>query len=90
MRAGRIQAMVVDEVLGQYKNNTLGTAFRTASVDFGNDYYAIGFRRSAPDNSANEQLCRAVEKALRALYATGKGAEISRKWFGENLLLEMK
>ncbi|MDR2391041.1 MAG: amino acid ABC transporter substrate-binding protein [Planctomycetota bacterium] len=90
MRAGRIQAMVVDEVLGQYKNNNLGAAFKTAPVDFGNDYYVIGFRRGAPDNSANEQLCRAVEKALRALRASGKGAEISRKWFGENLLLEMK
>ncbi|MDR1536290.1 MAG: amino acid ABC transporter substrate-binding protein [Planctomycetota bacterium] len=90
MRAGRIQAMVVDEVLGQYKNNNLGAAFKTAPVDFGNDYYVIGFRRSAPDNSANEQLRRAVEKALRTLHATGKGAEISGKWFGENLLLEIK
>lgn len=90
MQAGRIQAMVVDEVLGQYKNKNLGTAFYFASVDFGADYYAIGFRRDDKDNSANEQLCRAVENAIQAVAASGKGEEISQKWFGANLLLNMK
>ena len=89
MRAGRIQAMVVDEVLGEYKNNNLGTAFKVASVDFGDDFYVVGFRR-AKDNAANEQLCKAVETALKAIFASGKGEEISTKWFGTNLMLEMK
>jgi polar amino acid transport system substrate-binding protein len=90
MQAGRIQAMVVDEVLGNYKNNNLGSAFSFASVDFGNDYYVIGFRRDEGDNSANEELCRAVENAIRKIAASGEGAEISKKWFGTNLLLDMK
>lgn len=90
MQAGRIQAMVVDEVLGQYKNNNLGTAFTVAPVDFGNDYYTIGFRRNQADNGANEQLCKAVEAALKTLSTNGKGAEISKKWFGNNLLLTIK
>lgn len=90
MQAGRIQAMVVDEVLGNYKNNNLGSAFTFASVDFGNDYYVIGFRRSAGDNSANDQLCKAVENAIKKIAASGEGAAISNKWFGTNLLLNMK
>lgn len=90
MRANRIQAMIVDEVLGQYKNNNLKTALNVAPVDFGNDYYVIGFRRDNKDNSANEQLCKAVENAIKAVVASGKGAEISKKWFGEDLLLELK
>jgi polar amino acid transport system substrate-binding protein len=89
MQAGRLQAMVVDEVLGQYKNNNLGSALNVASVDFGNDYYVIGFRRDKGDNSANEQLVRAVEAALKAVAASGKGRAISEKWFGANLLLDL-
>ncbi len=78
MQAGRIQAMVVDEVLGQYKNNNLGGAFAFAPVDFGDDFYAIGFRRNQQgDNSENEALCRAVEEAIARVAASGKGEEIS-------------
>ncbi len=90
MQAGRIQAMVVDAVLGQYKNNNLNGAFKFADVDFGSDYFAIGFRRDKNDNSANEELCRAVEQAIANIAKSGKGEEISRKWFGDNLLLQMK
>ncbi|MDR0362288.1 MAG: amino acid ABC transporter substrate-binding protein [Planctomycetota bacterium] len=89
MQAGRLDAMVVDEVLGQYKNNNLGTAFNIASVDFGDDFYVIGFRRH-PDNAANEELRKAVEDAIQKIVASGKGEEISKKWFGANLLLGMK
>ncbi len=90
MQAGRIQAMVVDEVLGQYKNKNLGTAFAVAPVDFGNDFYVIGFRRDQKDNGVNDALCKAVETALKKVIASGKGAEISKKWFGADLLLKLK
>lgn len=90
MRADRIQAMVVDEVLGQYKNKNLGNVLNVAPVDFGDDFYVIGFRRDRENNSANEQLCKAVETALKSVIASGKGAEISKKWFGADLLLNIK
>jgi polar amino acid transport system substrate-binding protein len=89
MQAGRIQAMVVDEVLGNYKNNNLDSAFSFSKVDFGNDYYVIGFRRDA-DNAANDELCAAVEAAIKKIAASGEGETISKKWFGTNLLLDMK
>lgn len=84
MQAGRIQAMIVDEVLGQYKNNNLETKLNVSSVDFGDDFYVIGFRK------ADTELCRQVEEAIKAIAASGKGSEISKKWFGENLLLDIK
>ncbi len=90
MQAGRIDAMIVDEVLGQYKNKNLGTALKIAPVDFGDDLYVIGFRRTIPDNSDNEKLRQAVENAIQAVIDSGKGKEISDKWFGANLLLNMK
>ncbi len=89
MQAGRIQAMVVDEVLGKYKNNGLKNIFGFAAVDFGSDYYVIGFRRDK-DNAANEQLVKAVEKALKNIGASGKGKAISEKWFGANMLLPIQ
>lgn len=84
MQAGRIQAMIVDEVLGQYKNNNLETKFNVSTVDFGDDFYVIGFRKS------DTELCNKVEEAIKAVAASGKGREISEKWFGENLLLDLK
>jgi polar amino acid transport system substrate-binding protein len=84
MQAGRIQAMVVDEVLGEYKNATLATKLNVSSADFGDDYYVIGFRKE------DTALCAQVEKALKAVKENGKGAEISNKWFGKDLLLNIK
>lgn len=84
MQAGRIQAMIVDEVLGQYKNKNLTEKFTTSSVELVEDFYVIGFRKG------DTELCKKVEGAIKALNENGKGPEISQKWFGENLLLDIK
>lgn len=89
MRAGRLDAMVADEVLGQYKNNNLNAALIISPVNFGDDFYVIGFRREA-DNAVNEALCKAAEGAIKNIVASGEGAEISKKWFGADLMLPIK
>lgn len=81
MQAGRLDAMIVDEVLGQYKNTQLGDIFEVAPFDFGDDLYAIGFRKS------DTELTGAVNDALAACIESGKAAEISEKWFGEDIVL---
>ena len=81
MQAGRLDAMVVDEVLGQYKNTQLGGIFDVASFDFGDDLYAIGFRKS------DTELTQAVNDALAACIESGKSAEISEKWFGADIVI---
>ncbi len=81
MQAGRLDAMIVDEVLGQYKNTQLGDIFEVAPFDFGDDLYAIGFRKS------DTELTGAVNDALAACIENGKAAEISEKWFGEDIVL---
>ncbi|MDR0381598.1 MAG: amino acid ABC transporter substrate-binding protein [Oscillospiraceae bacterium] len=83
MQAGRIDVMIVDEVLGQYKNSTLAAKLNVSPVDFGDDFYVIGFRKEDTD------LCAQVEKALRAVKASGEGTEISQTWFGQDLLLDI-
>ncbi len=81
MQAGRLDAMMVDEVLGQYKNTQLGGIFDVASFDFGDDLYAIGFRKS------DTELTQAVNDALAACIESGKSAEISEKWCGADIVI---
>ena len=81
MQAGRLDAMIVDEVLGQYKNTQLGGIFDVASFDFGDDLYAIGFRKS------DTELTQAVNDALASCIESGKSAEISEKWFGADIVI---
>lgn len=81
MQAGRIDAIVVDEVLGEYKNHTLGGVLHLCEYDFGPDYYAIGFRKG--DN----ELVAKVNEAIKTLIDNGKAAEISNKWFGRDLVV---
>lgn len=81
MQAGRLDAMIIDEVYGSYKNAKLGNVFETSPADFGDDLYAVGFRKS------DTQLRDAVNDALDAVIANGRAAEISTNWFGSNLVL---
>lgn len=79
--AGRLDCMMIDEVFGNYKNTNLGGILGTADFDFGDDLYAVGFRKS------DTELTDAVNQALAALAEEGKSAEISEKWFGKNIVI---
>ena len=82
MDAGRIQAMIVDEVLGMYKNSMRATSFNVASVDFGDDLYAVGFRKTDKD------LTSRVQQTIDNLIKSGKAAEISNAWFGADIVIK--
>lgn len=84
MQAGRIQVMIVDEVLGNYKNNNLESKLNVSTVDFGEDFYTIGFRKD------DAVLCGLVEQAIKAVAESGEGKTISEKWFGTDLLLPIE
>lgn len=81
MNAGRLDCMIIDEVFGNYKNANLGNIFGTADFDFGDDLYAIGFRKG------DTELTQAVNDAIAALVENGTAAEISEKWFGTDIVL---
>lgn len=82
MQTGRLDAMIVDEVLGQYKNAQLENVFGVSEVDFGEDLYAIGFRKG------DTELTEAVNAAIKACIDNGTAAEISEKWFGTDILVK--
>ena len=47
MQTGRMDCMVVDQVLGEYKNSQMEEKMTVCDFDFGDDFYAVGFRKSA-------------------------------------------
>lgn len=80
MRTGRIDCIVVDRVLGEYKNNVMDDKMTMSDFNFGDDYYAIGCRKGETD------LADKISDAIGTLIDNGKAAEISEKWFGENIV----
>ena len=81
MEAGRIDCIVVDEVLGEYKNSKRETKLTLCEYNFGDDFYAIGCRKEDTGVSAK------INEAIATLIENGKAAEISNKWFGKNIVI---
>ena len=81
LQGGRADCMVVDQVLGEYKNSKMDGAMQVCDFNFGDDFYAIGFRKGDVESAAK------VSGAIQTLIDNGKAAEISEKWFGKNIVI---
>lgn len=81
MQGGRVQAIVVDQVLGEYKNANMGGEMKVCDFNFGDDFYAIGCRKGETD------LADKISEAIQALIDNGTAEEISNKWFGTNIVI---
>ena len=81
MKAGRVDCIVIDQVLGEYKNTKMDGVMSVCDFDFGDDFYAIGCRKGETD------LADKLNEAIQAVIDSGKGEEISVKWFGTNIVM---
>ena len=81
MQAGRIDCIVVDQVLGEYKSSKMDEKMAVCDYDFGDDFYAIGFR---PED---KELTNKVNEAIKATIDSGEAEKISDKWFGKNIVI---
>ena len=81
LQGKRVDVIVVDEVLGEYKNAQLGGTLFVCDFDFGDDLYAIGCRKGETD------VADKINEAIKALIDNGKAAEISEKWFGKDIVI---
>lgn len=81
LKAGRVDVIAIDQVLGEYKNKNLNGTLEKCEYKIGDDAYAIGFRKD------NEALRDEVNKALKKVIDSGKAEEISKKWFGKNIVI---
>lgn len=81
MEAGRIDAVVADEVILRYYISQKGAEnYNILEEDFGDEQYGIGARK---DDTA---LIEAIDNAMETLKENGKAAEISTKWFGSDII----
>ena len=81
LEVGRVDAVVVDEILGRYYISQKPGVFAVAEESFAEEEYGIGFR-------LGEQAFRdRVDTIMDEMVADGTAAEISRSWFGEDILL---
>jgi polar amino acid transport system substrate-binding protein len=80
MKAGRIDVVAIDEVFANYTSENK-TKMYQSDFDFGDDFYAIGFRKG------DTELTAKVNDALQATIDNGKAEEISNKWFGKMMVI---
>lgn len=81
MQAGRVDCIVVDQVLGEYKNSKMDEKMTVCNFNFGDDFFAIGARK------ADTTLTDKLNESLQQLIDDGTAAEISNKWFGKDIVI---
>ncbi len=82
LKAGRVDAVVMDEVVGKYYISKKPGEYAIAEEDFGYEEYGIGFRKG--DIAFRDEVNRILDEII----ADGTAAEISKKWFGEDIVLK--
>ena len=81
LEAGRVDAVVVDEIVGRYYIGKKPDIYKVAKDDFGVESYGIGFRKG------EDKLRDEVDRILDEMSEDGTIDEISKKWFGENIVI---
>ncbi len=80
---GRVDAVVADIVAAQYYIATNEDAnLKILDEDFGSEQYVIAAKKG------NTELMDKVQTAIDELNADGTSAEISKKWFGEDIVVK--
>lgn len=83
LKQGSVDAVVIDEIMGRYyiAEDENPDFYAVLEDNFGEEQYGIAFR-------LGEQAFRdKIQETLNAIIADGKGAEISKKWFNEDILI---
>ncbi|WP_392562015.1 amino acid ABC transporter substrate-binding protein [Orbus sturtevantii] len=75
----RLDAVVVDEVVGRYYVAKKPNQYRVLDDNFGQEQYGIGFKKG------NTELQQKIQNSLDSMQADGTMARISKKWFGKDV-----
>ncbi|MDO4301013.1 MAG: amino acid ABC transporter substrate-binding protein [Clostridia bacterium] len=83
LEIGRVDAVVIDEVVVKdYISKNPDKKFVLLDDDFGSEEYGIAAKKG------NTELIDKLQTALDELSADGTAAEISEKWFGEDIVVK--
>jgi polar amino acid transport system substrate-binding protein len=80
LTAGRLEALVVDEIVGRYYIAKKPGEYRVLDEHFGTEDYGVGTRKD------DTELMGKIQKALDDMKADGTAANISTKWFGKDIV----
>lgn len=80
LQNNRVDALVIDEVVGRYYMSKKPGEFIVLTEDFGSEEYGVGMRKE------DSKLKEKINKTLDEMKADGTAAKISEKWFGANLV----
>ncbi|SDH39338.1 amino acid ABC transporter substrate-binding protein [Propionivibrio dicarboxylicus] len=80
LSTGRLDAIVVDEVVGRYYIAKKPGEYRVLDENFGTEDYGVGTRK---DDTA---LMGKLQKAMDDMKADGTAATISTRWFGKDIV----
>lgn len=76
----RVDAVVVDEVVGRYYVGKKPSEYVVLDDNFGTEEYGVGFRKD------DVELQQKIQSALDSMKADGTSATISTKWFGKDIV----
>lgn len=82
LKAGRVDAVVIDEVVIDYFMTKEKDTFKLLDESLAPEEYAVGVKKG------NEELLDKLQTALDEMNEDGTAAEISKKWFGEDKVLK--
>ena len=80
LSTGRLDAVVLDEVVGRYYTAKRPDDYAVLEDNFGTEEYGVGLRK---DDTA---LHTALDKAMTDMKADGSAAKIAEQWFGKNII----
>ncbi|WMM24828.1 amino acid ABC transporter substrate-binding protein [Tissierella sp. MB52-C2] len=81
LEAGRVEAVVADQVLARYYIAERGEEkYKVLDDDFGDEEYGVGLRLG------DKVLLERLNKALDEMKEDDTAKAISEKWFGENII----
>jgi len=78
---GGVDAVLMDEPAAKYYMQLINNNIRIFDKELAIEQYGIGFRKS------DKALMQKVQKTLKEMAKDGKLAEISNKWFGEDITI---
>lgn len=80
LTTGRLDAVVLDEVVGRYYTAKKPNDYVVLDDHFGTEEYGVGTRKD------DTELLAKLQKAMDEMKADGSAARISTEWFGKDII----
>ncbi len=80
LSTGRLDAVVVDEVVGRYYITKRADQYRVLTYHFGTEEYGVGTRKD------DTELLSKLDNTLNQMKQDGTAAKIANQWFGANII----